>query len=226
MESCKNGLFRIISLFTLALMLNSCSAPNLDVRITSENIGSLTGISAEPIPLRSGLYIGAIFKSIPSFSNKQYPSIWMQQEFLANSEVRNMFEQAARKMFADIVPLSGTEGIEDFKARNLDVILVVGQIFLSDNLGAGGGFRYIGDRLCKATVAATWEVTSADGNRVYFTKVIGDGQKRVPLGTIHEIKWWNYRKQALVAALDDYFEKVYIDIIKSGWWKDTSWKSR
>ena len=202
----------------MTLLLTSCSNPSPDVKVTQEDIEALKGDPAERIPLRAGFYMGPIFKNM--FARLQLND-WVENKFLPDAEINSMFHEAAGKMFDEIVPLSGTETSEDYRSKKLDVVLVVGRISVSDNTQEG--FRAFGGRLFKTRVFGKWEVSSVDGRRIYFTDVTGEGEAKMGFTNSEKPK---QNKKAFVAAFDDHFKRAYKDVVGSGWWKDSSWKSK
>ena len=219
MKCFSNGLLNIVFLPILTLLFTSCSTSPIDASIKATDIGSLKEISTESIPLRAGYYLGGFSKSRTNLFGPM-------PELLPDDDLKDMFEQAAKTMFPDIVLIAPKEGVEDFTAEDVDVIMKVRRVFLSDNLGGGidlPAFRFLSDRLCIATVAARWELTTPDGIRIYFTEVTGEGQAKVPFGTLQS-SFWKYRKRAYAAALNDHFKKVRVDVAGNAWWKDPTWK--
>ena len=205
--------------FVLLPVLLCASCSTSKVWVTAQDVAGLASSSPPPISMRVGLFIPEDLKNF----NWAEPFGRGRSEWLAGVEIQAMIEQAARRMFREIVPVTAAETAKDFQAKNLDALVSVGFITVTEVPLAGS--RLVGERLYKVDVGGQWDVSSPDGKRLFFTKPSGHAETKMPFPmgptTARELL-----KKTFVVAFNDYFGKVTAEITASGWWKDTSWRNK
>jgi len=205
--------------FVLLPVLLCASCATSKVRVTAQDVAGLAGNSPPPISMRVGLFIPEDLKKF----NWTEAVGRGKSDWLTGVEIQAMIDQAARRTFKEVVPVTAAETARDFQAKNLDALVSVGSISVSEVPVTGS--RVFGERLYKIDVVGQWDVSSPDGKRLFFTKPIGHGETKMPFPmgrtTMNELC-----KKTFVLAFDDHFEKATAEITASGWWKDTSWRSK
>jgi len=208
---------RVMFVLLPALLCASCSTPK--VRVTAQDVAGLASSSPPPISMRVGLFIPEDLKNF----NWTEAVGRGKSDWLTGVEIQAMIDQATRRMFKEVVPVTAAETAKDFLAKNLDALVSVGSINVAEVPVAGS--RMVGERLYKIDVVGQWEVSSPDGKRLFFTKPSGHGETKMPFPmgrtTMAELS-----KKTFVLAFNDYFNKATAEITASGWWKDTSWRSK
>jgi hypothetical protein len=170
-----------------------------EIRILTEN-------PVEQIPLRAGFFMSEKCKDI-RYSGRgaiQYyrkGSIKRSIDF----DIRKAFEQATRRMFQEVVPITATETSKDWKAKNLDVVVSVGPAVCESEFG----------HMIYTTFSAEWSIMSPDGKLITSVRPVGETQVQPGGGA----------KKSLIAATDAHIRKVYDNIVMGAWWRDSSWKS-
>jgi len=195
--------------------LSSCAHWPL-YKITTQEIPILIEDPAERIPLRAGFFMDEKFKEV-RYSGKGAIFYQDGKKTSIDFDVRTAFEQATRRMFQEVVPITATETSKDWKAKNLDVVVFVGPAICETYLGREKWIDYW-NMLMYATLSAEWSVTSQDGKVITSVRPAGEGhapKRRNCIGL----------KEALVKAVDTHIRKVYDNIVMSAWWRDSSWKS-
>jgi len=201
-----------LACFILAcLFLASCGEPRR-YTITAQDVAAIAGESEQQIPLRVGFYMDKRFEMLPC----NY-GLWSSGLGVTDIEGRPNFERAVQQMFREVVPVSATEAMEDFQAKNLDVVISIRVKSCTVDLVRGALTPF--HQAVKARLAAEWSVTSVDGRLLTFTNAAGEGKAMLHMDG-------RGQREALLKALDAHFRKAYADIVMTGWWKDPSWKSR
>lgn len=134
-----------------------------------------------------------------------------------------MIDRTARAIFAEVVPVGAGETTADFQAKNLDALVSIVSVTVFEIPLTGA--QVFGERLYQVNVVGQWDISSPDGNPLFFTKPIGHGETKMPF-PMGRTTMAKLCKQAFVLAFNDYFAKVTTEITSSGWWKDTSWQSK
>lgn len=137
-----------LSVLLATAVLTGCSTSN--VKVTAQDVAALIGSPQQVIPLRAGFFISGDPDKILVAGTKS--------PFLGGPEIQQIFEQAARRMFNELVPLTASETASDYQAKNLDVVLSVESIQPDE-----GAFRAFGERVARIYVVAQWKIVSADG---------------------------------------------------------------
>jgi hypothetical protein len=194
-----------LSVLLAAAVLTACSTSN--VKVTAQDVAALNGSPQQVIPLRAGFFI-----------SDEILLAGTRSPFVGGPETKQIFEQAARRMFKELVPLTASETPSDYRAKKLDVVVSVESIQPDE-----GAFRAFGERVARIHVVAQWKIVSADGNRVFFTKTSGQGEVKIPFRPVNAVPYW---KKAFVLAFADHLKKASTEITGSGWWKDTSWRMK
>jgi hypothetical protein len=217
MKNLNTAINHLLPVLLAALMCASCSAPK--VRVTAQDVAALAGSPQPPIPLRAGLFTPEDLKNF----NWTEAVGRGKSDWLTGVEIRAMIEQAAPRIFKEVVLVTAAETPKDFQAKNLDVIVSVGSINISETPVAGS--RIFGERLYGVDVVAQWDISSPDGKRIFFCKPTGHGETKMPF-PMGRTTAMELMKRSYVAAFDDQFKKAAAEITGSGWWKDTSWRTK
>ncbi|MBN1361070.1 MAG: hypothetical protein JW993_10775 [Sedimentisphaerales bacterium] len=136
-------------------------------------------------------------------------------------DVHAAFAEAARRMFQEIVWVTGTDTIVNFKAKDLDVIVSVGRPVCLCELEGHYPKALIEFYVhtMNVRIAADWDITSPKGELVTSTRPVGEGRAKLDRNGA-------CCRDALTMALDAHFRKAYKDVVMTAWWKDPAWKSK
>ena len=206
--------------FVLALCCLCSCGPKLPVyTIKPQDIPALTSDAQQQIPFRVGFFIDSQFEELTYTGMMYERSLFTGPKGpVVDVEVRAAFEQAARRMFKEVVPITATETVPDWRAKNLNVVVAVGDIECTVE-GQGAKERWPPVRpLLFATICAEWTILDPYGKPVTSMIVVGQGQARPSGG-------YKPQREAIVKALDAHFVKAYDNIVMTAWWRDSSWKS-
>jgi hypothetical protein len=187
--------------------LSSCAQRPL-WKITTQDIPILTEDPMERIPLRAGFFMNEKFKEVLFGGSGAFQYLYNNQGVMKSNidfDVRTAFEQAARRMFQEVVPITATETSEDWKTKNLDVVVFVSAPICTSEFG----------HLTYTTLSAEWSVMSPDSKMITSVRAVGEGQAQSGDGARGE----------LIKAVDSHIKKVYDNIVMSAWWHDSLWKS-
>lgn len=181
-------------------------------KITPNDVPTLTREPRQKIPFRVGFFMDsgeldyiAEAEWLGLFSGSKGP--------LIDVEVRALFDRAARRMFKEVVPIAATEVVWDPRAKNLDVVVVVGAI----KCGVAVRDWPPTQALLFTTITAEWTIQDPDGKPITSMISTGQGQARFARDKA--------QREVLIEALDAHFAKVYDNIVMTAWWRDSSWKS-
>lgn len=205
MKASAKGAVYVCCVVASCFFASSCTQGSLD-RVAATDIPALTEDPMERIPLRAGFFMDEKFKDV-RYSGRGASQYWVfHQGGIKRSidfEVRIAFEQAARRMFHEVVPITATETSKDWKAKNLDVVVFVGPAICESEFG----------HLIYTTLSAEWSIMSPDGKVITSVRPVGEGQEQP-----------GRAKEGLIKAVDAHIRKVYDDIVMSAWWRDSSRK--
>jgi hypothetical protein len=198
--------------------LGSCAHWPL-YKITVMEIPTLTENPPERIPLRAGFFMDDKSEDVGYFGSSWYCYQDMEDPSKKSMDfdVRMAFEQATRRMFQEVVPITATETSKDWKAKNLDVVVSVGPAVCEARWGRETLF--LSSRVMYTTLSAEWSIVSQDGKTITSVRPAGEGEAPRGENLIG-------LKKALVNAVDAHIRKVYDSIVMSAWWRDSSWKSK
>lgn len=205
------NLIKVFTNYSSALVLAAglcVSCSTVKNRVTAADVAALTGHREPVIPLRAGLVT-------PADLNDRIAARYGKDGYLTAAETKSIFEQGARQIFKEVVPLASPEVSKT--STNVDIVVSIAPILLDDS------FRAFGERVGRAYVTAQWNINSVDGRAVFRTKAMGQGQVKIPFRPVSALKYW---KAAFVAAFKDHLDKATAEIVKSSWWKDTSWRTQ
>jgi len=169
----------------------------------------------QQIPLRVGFFMHSRFEELDYGGSISLTGL---KEKPIKVKIRDLFEQAVRRMFTEVVPITMTETMQDWRAKNLDVVVTVGAIScLYDEQGLRE--RWPPARpLMFATVAADWVILDSYGKPV-ISMNISCREQTPPTRTFVA------HRNVIVKALDAHFVKAYDNIVMTAWWRDSSWKT-
>ena len=195
--------------------LSSCAGPTLT--LTSQDVPALASDPPQQIPFRAGLFIGRQYEKL-NYGGRG--ALWFtgRKGAYVDVDVRSLFEQAARRMFKEVIPIGATETPAEWRERHLDVVVSIGSITcLAEDQGLRERWPPVRS-LIFATIKAKWDIFSADGKLITSTTVAGQGQAR-PTRT------YSASKEALAKAFEAHFSKAYDSFVATAWWRDSSWKT-
>jgi hypothetical protein len=208
------GALRAWCVVVSCCFLGSCAHWPL-YTVTTQEVPTLAADPPQRIPLRAGFFMDERFQEV-AYGGRGVAFYHPGHKTAVDFDVRAAFEQATRRMFQEVVPVTATETSIDWQAKNLDVLVFAGRASCVSDWGRE---RWPpNSQLIYATFIAEWSVMSPDGKMITRVRPAGEGQaprRRSLIGL----------KEALVQAVDAHVGKVYDNIVMSAWWRDSSWKS-
>jgi hypothetical protein len=166
----------------------------------------------DKIPLYAGLYIAPQLRTLRIPQDSTVP-IERANIFVGDALAFNA-ERIVTSIFEGVVILDAMEGPASSTGRQYDVI-VVPQLQRIRNVRGTDGWL--------AQTVLKWNVLSPDGKEIYLSTIASDEVTRA-LGYTNQTMCDN-RLAAIVASIQDHFQKARTDLYTSGWWKTPWWRA-
>ena len=128
-----NTTIRLICCLLVSNLLTSCTTTTRKYTVAALDIPAIAQHPPQRIPRRAGFFMDERWKklAVGGFAGPVYdPSLSAKAGWIVSvyTELPAIFEQGTGGMFSEVIPVTATETTEDFKAKNLDVIVSVGPV--------------------------------------------------------------------------------------------------